>query len=148
MPKQVLYPICVLATIFIGKAIRLAVFAGRIFFIMIKIRIITMQHITLYKQIYPVQCQSLANLGYKSLINLRFDHESEGQPDSQSILAGATSAGLDYHHLPVNGDQINSQTIEQFADLLKHCAKPVMVFCHSGGRAKRLYQSALVSGLL
>lgn len=107
-----------------------------------------MQQITLYKQIYPVQCQALANLGYKSLINLRFDHESDGQPDSQSILAGASSAGISYHHLPIDGDQINAETVAQFADLLKQCAKPVMVFCHSGGRAKRLYQSALVNGLL
>lgn len=36
--------------------------------------------ITLYKQIHPKQCDGLAKLGFKSLINLRFDDEIKGQP--------------------------------------------------------------------
>lgn len=104
--------------------------------------------ITLYKQIYPSQCPALANLGYKSLIDLRFDDESQNQPNSDAISNSALASGLVYHHLPVSGDHLSNDVVQHFAKLITHLPKPVMVFCHSGSRAKRLYQSALISGLI
>ncbi|OOR89461.1 hypothetical protein B0181_07240 [Moraxella caviae] len=104
--------------------------------------------ITLYKQIYPNQCQTLANLGFKSLINLRFDGESDNQPTAADLQQSAASAQLAYHHLPIDGESLHLDTVAQFAALVKDLPQPVMVFCATGGRAKRLYQSAIVSGLL
>lgn len=104
--------------------------------------------ITLYKQIHPYQCDTLAKLGYKSLINLRFDHESDNQPLSQELQGSADAAGIRYHHLPIDSGCLNRQIIHDFAHLVQNLPKPVMIFCHSGSRAKRLYQSALICGLL
>lgn len=104
--------------------------------------------ITLYKQIHPCQCPDLQKLGFKSLINLRFDDEIEGQPTTADIRQSATSAGLSYHHLPIDNENLHLETVAQFAHLLKNTPKPVMVFCGTGNRAKRLYQSAIVSNLL
>ncbi|WP_294035191.1 sulfur transferase domain-containing protein [uncultured Moraxella sp.] len=105
--------------------------------------------ITLYKQIHPCQCQTLAKLGFKSLVNLRFDDESEYQPTSQSIQDSARMAGLDYHHLPIDGSEcVDKAKVASFAKLINELPKPVMVFCNSGSRAKRLYQCALISGLI
>ena len=106
------------------------------------------QDITLYKQIHPCQCQALANLGYKSLINLRFDGESDNQPASTELARIARDNTLDYHHLPINNDELHSATVKDFARVVASCPKPVMVFCGTGNRAKRLYQSAVVLGLL
>lgn len=106
------------------------------------------QQITLYKQIHPQQCPSLAKLGYKSLINLRFDHESDGQPTSQDIQGSADAAGICYHHLPIDGNKVDKELVFAFARLIQNSPKPVMAFCNSGSRAKRLYQSALILGLL
>lgn len=106
------------------------------------------ESITLYKQIYPAQCQTLTSMGYKSLINLRCDHECDNQPTSQDMLRAASSAGLSYHNLPIDNSCLGTQDVQKFAELLKQSPKPVMVFCNSGSRAKRLYQSAVVLGLL
>ncbi|MDO4700241.1 MAG: sulfur transferase domain-containing protein [Moraxella sp.] len=107
-----------------------------------------MHAITLYKQIHPCQCQTLSNLGFKSLINLRFDDECANQPKDADIHKSASQVGIHYHHLPVDGNSLHLDSVQQFARLLNELPKPVMVFCATGSRAKRLYQSAIVSGLL
>lgn len=107
-----------------------------------------MTNITLYKQIHPCQCSLLVNLGYKSLINLRFDDECDNQPTSQAIAQSADSHHLCYAHLPIDNDCLNSSNVQHFAKLVHELPKPVMVFCGTGTRAKRLYQSAKIIGLL
>ncbi|MDO5652052.1 MAG: sulfur transferase domain-containing protein [Moraxella sp.] len=104
--------------------------------------------ITLYKQIHPCQCQSLAKLGYKSLINLRFDNECDNQPSTDELGQSAKAFNLAYSHLPIDMDNLHLDTVEQFAKLVHDLPKPVMVFCGTGNRAKLLYQSAVVSGLV
>lgn len=105
--------------------------------------------ITLYKQIHPSQCQTLANLGFKSLINLRFDDEIEHQPSHKSIQHSAEAVGICYAHLPIDGSEcVDKATVASFAQLIQELPKPVMVFCGTGARAKRLYQCALISGLI
>lgn len=103
---------------------------------------------TPYKQIYPAQCQLLAKIGYKTLINLRFDDECDHQPKSETLSLASQNAQLDYHHFPVNGDEINAQTVQDFAKLYQNCQHPIMVFCNTGNRAKRLYQNAKIAGLI
>lgn len=107
----------------------------------------TSNQITLYKQIYPNQCCNIAKLGFKSLINLRFDNESEQQPSSHTLAEHASSTGIAYHHLPID-DTINLSHAQAFAEILNTTPKPVMVFCGTGFRAKRLYQSACILGLI
>lgn len=104
--------------------------------------------ITLYKQIHPCQCQTLSRLGFKSIINLRFDDECDNQPTTADLDKSATSTGLEYRHLPVDGEHLQLDVVERFAKLLKELPAPVMVFCGTGSRAKRIYQSAVVSGLI
>lgn len=106
------------------------------------------KHITLYKQIHPCQCQVLSKLGFKSLINLRFDDECDNQPGTDALNKIATSAGLQYRHLPIDSESLSFDVVEQFAKLLNELPSPVMVFCGTGTRAKRIYQSAVVSGLI
>lgn len=107
-----------------------------------------MTNLTLYKQIHPCQCQNLAKLGYKSLVNLRFDDEVAEQPKSADLAISAKKAELVYQHIPTDIDGIHLQQIKNFADVINKLPKPVMVFCGTGSRAKRLYQSAVVCGLI
>jgi protein tyrosine phosphatase (PTP) superfamily phosphohydrolase (DUF442 family) len=39
-------------------------------------------------------------------------------------------------------------TVEQFAAFYRTMPKPILMFCGTGARAKLLYQSALMQGLL
>lgn len=108
-----------------------------------------MNAITLYKQIHPCQCQAIAKLGFKTLINLRLDHECDNQPCNQELAQTAQDCGLNYYHLPIDGDCVlGRQTVQDFAQLFHQSPKPVMVFCGTGNRAKRLYQSAKIEGLI
>lgn len=104
--------------------------------------------ITLYKQIHPTQCPSIAHLGYKTLINLRYDNETDGQPMACDITDWAQRAGMNCHHFPVDFETMTESCIHRFATLIKDSPSPIMVFCATGARAKRLYQSAVVLGVL
>lgn len=104
--------------------------------------------ITIYKQIYPTQCQKLSNIGYRSLINIRPDHEQPSQPTSQAIHAAAQQADLAYAYIPFDEERLSNATVTKFAETYNRLPKPVMLFCGSGARAKLLYQSALMQGLL
>ncbi|WP_019673598.1 beta-lactamase hydrolase domain-containing protein [Psychrobacter lutiphocae] len=104
--------------------------------------------ITIYKQIYPSQCQQLAHFGYRSLINIRPDNEAANQPLSETLNLAAKKAHLAYAYIPYDEDRLSCATIASFAEQYHKMPKPIMLFCGSGARAKLLYQSALMQGLL
>lgn len=105
-------------------------------------------NITIYKQILPTQCQALANLGYRSIINLRPDHETEGQPLSAALQDAASDAKVAYYHLPCQADAMNAAMVNDLAAQIRDLPQPILLFCATGFRAKRLYQIARLQGLL
>jgi uncharacterized protein (TIGR01244 family) len=105
-------------------------------------------NLTIYKQIYPVQCAKLAELGYRSVINIRPDDEHITQPSSQDLANATEQANLAYHYLPSDNERLSLTTVEQFATYYHAFPKPILMFCGTGERAKLLYQSALMQGLL
>ena len=104
--------------------------------------------LTIYKQIYPTQCAKLAELGYRSVINVRPDDEHDSQPSSTELATATKAANLTYHHLPFDDERLSLLTVEQFAAFYHAVPKPILMFCGTGARAKLLYQSALMRGLL
>ncbi|WP_367105570.1 sulfur transferase domain-containing protein [uncultured Psychrobacter sp.] len=105
-------------------------------------------NLTIYKQIYPVQCAKLADLGYRSVLNIRPDDEHITQPTSDALATATEHANLTYHYLPFDDERLSLATVEQFAKYYHAMPKPILVFCGTGARAKLLYQSALMQGLL
>lgn len=105
-------------------------------------------NLTIYKQIYPVQCHKLAELGYRSVLNIRPDNEHSTQPCSHDLACATKQANLTYHHLPFDAERLSIATVEQFALYYHAMPKPILLFCGTGARAKLLYQSALMQGLL
>ena len=104
--------------------------------------------LTSYKQIYPSQCVKIAELGYCSVLNIRPDAETETQPNSCDLAHATAKANLTYHHLPFDDERLSRATVEQFAAFYRTMPKPILMFCGTGARAKLLYQSALMQGLL
>jgi uncharacterized protein (TIGR01244 family) len=82
------------------------------------------------------------------LINIRPDAETEQQPSSEALKQAANDASLAYVYLPFDCERLSLATIESFATYYHELPKPIMLFCGSGSRAKLLYQSALMQGLL
>lgn len=104
--------------------------------------------LTIYKQIYPFQCRKLSEMGYRSIINVRPDNEVEHQPSSDLLRMAANNANLSYCYLPYDEERLSLTTVALFAEQYHKMPKPIMLFCGSGARAKLLYQSALMQGLL
>ena len=104
--------------------------------------------LTIYKQIYPIQCPKLSEMGYRSIINVRPDNEVENQPSSELLCSAATKANLAYSYIPYDEERLSCATVAHFAEQYHKMPKPIMLFCGSGARAKLLYQSALMQGLL
>ena len=95
-------------------------------------------------QLSPDAMAEVARLGFKSVINNRPDFEhGPDQPTSAAVEAAALAAGLQYHHLPVDGGWQSPEQIAAFAELLKAMPAPVLAFCRSGARSTRLYQQAV-----
>ena len=105
-------------------------------------------NLTIYKQIYPSQCMKIAELGYRSVLNIRPDAETENQPNSYDFVHATAKANLTYHHLPFDDERLSMMTVEQFATFYHAMPKPILMFCGTGARAKLLYQSALMQGLI
>ena len=104
--------------------------------------------LTIYKQIYPIQCLKLSEMGYRSIINVRPDNEVKDQPSSQTLCSAAEQANLNYCYIPYDEERLSCHTVAQFAEQYHKLPKPIMLFCGSGARAKLLYQSAVMQGLL
>ncbi len=94
-------------------------------------------------QLTPESMAEAARLGFKSVVNNRPDFEhGPDQPTNAQIEAAALAAGLQYRWLPVDGGFQSPQQIAAFAQLLQELPRPLLVFCRSGARSTRLYQSA------
>ncbi|WP_296404226.1 sulfur transferase domain-containing protein [Psychrobacter sp.] len=104
--------------------------------------------LTIYKQIYPLQCPKLSEMGYRSIINVRPDNEVESQPSSEVLCSAANEANLAYCYIPFDNERLSCNTVARFAEQYHKMPKPIMMFCGSGHRAKLLYQSAMMQGLL
>ncbi|MBO1531511.1 hypothetical protein J3492_09865 [Psychrobacter sp. F1192] len=104
--------------------------------------------LTIYRQIYPHQCIKIAELGYRSVLNVRPDDEADMQPNSCDFTVATERANLTYHYLPFDDERLSTMTVEQFATYYHAMPKPILMFCGTGARAKLLYQSALMQGLL
>ncbi|WP_227430209.1 beta-lactamase hydrolase domain-containing protein [Psychrobacter sp. I-STPA6b] len=105
-------------------------------------------NLTIYKQIYPAQCPILVQMGYRSVINIRPDGECDTQPSSEILAVAADKTKLHYVYLPFDCERLSQQTIEKFAQHYHALPKPILLFCGTGARAKLLYQSAVMQGLL
>jgi uncharacterized protein (TIGR01244 family) len=94
-------------------------------------------------QLTPESMAEAARAGFRSVINNRpdFEHGSD-QPTNASIEAAARAAGLEYRWLPVDGGWQSPEQIAVMSQLLRGLPRPLLLFCRSGARSTRLYQSA------
>jgi uncharacterized protein (TIGR01244 family) len=94
-------------------------------------------------QLEPQAMQSVAQAGFRSVINNRPDFEGgPTQPTHQALQEAALNAGLEYAYLPVTPGQITDKHAHDLAVLLTSLPKPVLLFCRSGARSSYLYQLA------
>jgi uncharacterized protein (TIGR01244 family) len=83
----------------------------------------------------PDQLATLAELGYKTVVNLRSPGE-EGSTDPAVV----ESLGMDYVSLPIsNATDINETNGRALAEILEEAEYPVVVHCASGNRVGAVF---------
>lgn len=93
-------------------------------------------------QIGPGDAETLADLGFRSIIANRPDGESSDQPPFAWIEAAARQHGLETRYIPVVASRIGSDDIEAFRNALRELPKPVFAFCRTGTRSTLLWALA------
>lgn len=90
-------------------------------------------------QIEPSDIETLAALGYRSIIGNRPDGEASDQPDWVSIKAAATARGMEAIQIPVIASQITDADVKAFRKALTELPKPIAAFCRTGTRSTLLW---------
>ncbi|WP_341236320.1 TIGR01244 family sulfur transferase [uncultured Limnobacter sp.] len=94
-------------------------------------------------QISPDDLEAIAQLGFKTIVNNRPDHEVGAQLAHAVIEAKAKSLGLAIHYLPMEVGQPPSEILlEDFKRILDAAEKPVLAYCRSGNRSGQIYMGA------
>jgi uncharacterized protein (TIGR01244 family) len=96
-------------------------------------------------QLTANQMQQVAALGFRAVINNRPDGEAgPEQPTHQSMSEAAAAAGLAYAYLPVAPSLHSPEQVQAMKAALAQLPQPVLAFCRSGARSRKLYEAALV----
>lgn len=93
------------------------------------------------RQITAADIPTLASAGVTLIVNNRPDGEEPGQPSSAELEAAASTAGLEYRHIPVAGG-FNLDDVLAMAEALETAEGQVLVFCRSGTRSTFLWALA------
>lgn len=97
------------------------------------------ERLSVATQIRCSELRDIANQGYKTIINNRPDNEEPNQPTSESLAKDAKRFGLAYFPLPVTGDNITDDQVEQFDNIVENQNGPVLAFCRTGTRCASLW---------
>ncbi len=87
--------------------------------------------------------------GFKSIIYLRPDAESDDQPAREELQAAAEANGLQWAWMPIVPGKISDANVSEFAANLDSMPGPVLSFCRTGTRAATLWalgQAGKMSG--
>lgn len=86
-------------------------------------------------QITPAEVSQAKAAGVTLIINNRPDGEEAGQPDSETIAAACTEAGIAYVSIPVGPMGINESMLNSFADSVAAAPGPILAYCRTGTRS-------------
>ena len=98
-------------------------------------------------QLTPSDVDTIAALGFRSIIGNRPDGESPDQPAFASLVQVARNRNLETRYLPVIVSQIGDTDITKFAEALRDLPKPIFAFCRTGTRSTLLWALANIERL-
>ena len=81
----------------------------------------------------------LAAQGFKTLINVRPDGESDDQPGNDAERRTSEAAGVAYSFIPITAKTITRADIDAFGQLLSDADGPVLAHCRTGARVLTLF---------
>ncbi len=81
------------------------------------------------------EIRSLAEDGFKSVVNFRTAGEDDQPLSPDSEESSVLEAGMSYLHVPVSMESMDEATVNRFRQQLKSLPKPVFAHCKTGKRA-------------
>ena len=97
-------------------------------------------------QLKPEDLEDVWDFGIRSVINNRPDGEGgERQPRHVDLQHAAQQLGLNYAFLPVVPNAWTDADLEVMRLLLKELPRPILAFCHTGGRSAAFFREAQMS---
>ena len=87
----------------------------------------------------------LAERGFKAVVNLRMDDETNLPISPEAERAYAESAGLAYRRLPIRATGLRPHQVEAFRRIVEGLPGPIYVHCGAGNRASAI--SILAEGV-
>ncbi len=81
------------------------------------------------------ELKNLKSQGFRSVVNLRVEHEDEEMISPLDEGDIVRDQELAYLHLPVSGSDMRSQQVDDFRQCLENLEGPVLVHCKAGKRA-------------
>lgn len=97
------------------------------------------ENMSVTPQIQVSDIETIASLGFKTIIANRPDQEEFGQPAMHDIEAAAKAAGLAFIYQPVISGQFSQQDLDNFSQNYNSAEKPVLGFCRTGTRCTILW---------
>lgn len=77
----------------------------------------------------------LARRGFKAVVSLRTLGEPNQPPDPNEEGEKVRARGMEHRHVPVAGDALEPERVDEFRDAVKPLPGPIFVHCASGIRA-------------
>jgi uncharacterized protein (TIGR01244 family) len=97
-------------------------------------------------QLSAAQVHDVNAMGFRALLNTRPDGEGgPDQPSHAEISAAAKALGLAYVFIPISPSTQTDADVVQMREALKTLPRPILGFCRSGNRVRRLYDLAQAS---
>lgn len=100
------------------------------------------QHLSVFGQISKNDLLSAQQQGFKTVVNNRPDNEGDDQISNAELEQYSRELGLNYFYLPIAPTGISDQEAEQFGEIFKQQASPLLAFCRTGNRSTRLWALA------
>ena len=86
----------------------------------------------------PSAVAEIKNMGFKAIFNLRL--ASEQGADIEGETAAAKAAGINFVHLPLNGNSPDPTVVDSFLKAITEPGnQPALIHCASGNRASALW---------
>lgn len=99
-------------------------------------------------QLHPDQAVELAQMGFKSIVCNRPDHEyGPDQPTAEEIRLAVEKAGMVFAFHPVAGDGGTAEDAKEMGRLINALPLPLLSYCYSGGRCVALISLTARLGL-
>lgn len=90
-------------------------------------------------QINPEDIQTLADLGYRAIIDNRPNAEAGPAHDSDAMAEAAKAAGIEFRYLPYNPGMLTIELADAFDAAIAELDGPVLAYCRSGTRSSHLW---------